>query len=503
MNPGWLALPWLTLVLLGVVYPVVQVLQLGRTPGWGQVWTQPYYQERLVWSLTYGAVSALLTVGLALGVAVAFRYRFPGRRFLLALITLPLVLPPLGVALGFLSLVGPGGLWGINLYGTPTLLIWGAVFFNLGLVVRLLIPLLAGLEGPLEAAQTLGASPLQALRRIAVPLLAPALLGGGLLTFVYTAGSFALPLLLGGPRWATLEVEIYQLLAFRLAFPEATALGVGQWLILGGLVWGLIWAQQRSAVGLEGVGLRSLPPGRAWLLTLALWGLLLPLFAPLPALLWRAVSQPKGLWSMWQPSSFTPAGEALGHSLAFTGLALLLVVPLSWGYSYAVWRGWRWLEGWGLLPLVISPVMLALGYLLAYPQWTGQLGLLLAAYALLAYPLLSRALLPAMRALPLAVLEAAQTLGASPWIRFWRVEWPLLKPAFRSGSALAAAAILGEFGATLVLQRPEWATLTTAIYQRLGRPGSQPLSEAVALAALLTLLAGLLFWLVDLGDDRL
>lgn len=502
MNPGWLALPWFLLLLLGVLYPVLRVVEMGSAPGWGQIWAQPYYQERLAWSLLYGLLSSLLTCGLALLMALAFRYRFPARRFLLAVITLPLVLPPVGVALGFLSLVGPQGLLGINLYGSPGLLIWGAIFFNLGVVVRLLIPLLAGLEGPLEAAQTLGASPLQALRRVAVPLLAPALLGGGLLTFLYTFSGFALPLLLGGPRWATLEVEIYQLLAFRLAFSEATALGAGQWLILAGLAGGLLWAQQRMALPLEGWGLRPLSRGRAWLLTLGLLLVVVPLFAPLVALLWKALGQPRALESIWYSSSFTPAGEALGNSLAFTGLTLLGVIPLAWGYSYAVWRGWRWLEGWGLIPLLISPVMLALGYLLAYPQWAGWLGLLLGAYALLAYPLLARTLLPAMRALPVAVLEAAQTLGASPWTRFWRVEFPLLRPAFRSGSALAAAAVLGEFGASLVLQRPEWATLTTAIYQRLGRPGSQPLAEAVALAALLTVLAGVLFWLVDLGDER-
>jgi len=86
-------------------------------------------------------------------------------------------------------------------------------------------------------------------------------------------------------------------------------------------------------------------------------------------------------------------------------------------------------------------------------------------------------------------------LGAGPWRRLWRVEWPLLRPAFFSGTALALAAVVGEFG----LRRPEWATLSVAIYERLGRPGAEPFAEALALAGL----AGGLFLLLDRGPRPL
>jgi len=50
-----------------------------------------------------------------------------------------------------------------------------------------------------------------------------------------------------------------------------------------------------------------------------------------------------------------------------------------------------------------------------------------------------------------------------------------------------------------VLRRPEWATLSVAIYERLGKPGAEPFQEALALAGLLALLAGGLFLLLDRG----
>lgn len=83
------------------------------------------------------------------------------------------------------------------------------------------------------------------------------------------------------------------------------------------------------------------------------------------------------------------------------------------------------------------------------------------------------------------------------------MEIPLVFPALQSGLALALAAVLGEFGATLVLWRPEWTTLTLAIYERLGRPGEAPFREALAIAALLALLSGLAFYLLDRGRGRL
>ncbi|WP_027893986.1 ABC transporter permease [Calidithermus chliarophilus] len=501
-----LALPVLLFLALALGYPLARVLLLGLGEGLGETLHNPYYWGRLGWSLGYGLASSLLTVLLALPLAYAFRYRFPGREALLSLSTVPFVLPTLVVALGFLALAGPRGLLGLNLQGTPWILLWAAVFYNLGLVLRLLVVLLPSLETPLAAARTLGASPWRAYLRVGVPLLAPGLLAGGGLTFLYTFSSFGLPLVLGGTRYATLEVEIYTLLSYRLAFPEATALALAQLAVSAGVTLLYLWAQARLALSLQsGAGPRTLPRPKAWALALALWLGFALLYAPLLALLLQALQHPAAFTSVWRGDGFTPAGEALWNTLRFAGLTLLLAFPIGFLYAYAVWRGerqgrgTRWLDLSGMLPLLVSPVLVGLGYLLAYPRLSGSLVLLVAAYTLLSYPLLSRALLPALRAMPHSVLEAARTLGAGPWRRLWRVEWPLLQPALRSGAALTLAAVVGEFGATLVLRRPEWTTLSLAIYERLGRPGATPFAEALALAVLLGLLAGGVFYLLDRG----
>lgn len=493
----WLAL-LLLLAFLGValVYPLSQVLLLGWQQGWATTWQNPYYWGRLLWSLGYGLASSFLVLLLALPLAWLFRFNFPGRRLLLALATLPFVMPPLVVAMGYLSLVGPQGL-GPNLYGTPWILLWGSVFYNVGLVLRMLLGLLGGLETPLEAARTLGASPWQAMLRVAWPLLRPGLLAGGAIVFLYSFGSFALPLLLGGPAYATLEVEVYQLLAFRLAFPEAAALVVVQLLVAGLATALYLGPIGRNPIPLEAAPLRL--ARRPWLITAALGLGFVVLYSPLLALLLRF--KPDSLAAAFASTTFTPAGLALLNTLAFAALAMAVVLPLAWLYAWLAQRHPP-LEALAMLPLWVSPVALGVGYLLVYPQWGASVGLLIAAYALLSFPLLARALLVAWRSLPPELSQVAQTLGATRWQVFRRVEFPLLRTAFRAGAALSLAAVVGEFGATMLLRRPEWATLSTAIYERLGRPGQAPLEEAVALSVLLLLLAGVLFVGLDASNPN-
>ncbi|HRN19370.1 MAG TPA: ABC transporter permease subunit, partial [Trueperaceae bacterium] len=75
----------------------------------------------------------------------------------------------------------------------------------------------------------------------------------------------------------------------------------------------------------------------------------------------------------------------------------------------------------------------------------------------------------------------ATGMGMTSLQVLWRVELPLLRPAFLTAAAFAFAVSMGEFGATLLLVRPEYATLPVAIFDRLGRPGQANYGEALAL----------------------
>lgn len=484
---------------------------------WG-VWQDDYLRFRLLWSLAQAGVSTALTLVLGLPVAwVLARLDFAGRRWVLRLLMLPFVVPTLVAALGILALWGPGG-WlstplGLSLEDSPWLLIVGNLFFNLCLVVRAAVDGLGQVSASrLAAARTLGATPWRAFWRVEWPAIRLVLASALCLVFLYCFSGMGLALVLGGQRWATAEVEIYTLVAHELRLAEASALALWSMGVGAVLAGSYALLARRLAQPLRGdrVPLRpvtSLGQGAAVGAALAVLGLASVL--PLLASVGHALADLPALWGVWMAAD---TGQAMANTLRFSGAALVAATLLGlaqglaahhWG---AVAPGTRQgvaarvavlIQASGFLPFVASPVTVAFGLLLLYPDWSASLVLLVAAYTLLAYPFVAQAVAQGLAALPPAWAQAAQTLGASPWRVFVRVTLPLLAPALRRGMAFAAATALGEFAVSLFLSRPEWTTLTTLIYQHLGRPGEANVHAAHALSLLLMALALGVFVLLD------
>ena len=429
---------------------------------------------------------------------------------------LPFVVPTLVAAMGVLALWGPRGWFGEpmaaagwSLEETPWLLLYGNLFFNLCLVVRAGADALEQVSAPrVAAARTLGATPWRAFWRVEWPTIAPWLSSALCLVFLYCFSGFGLALILGGQRFATVEVEIYSLVAHELELGQAGVLAVWMLMLTGGVALGYAWLEKRlAAPGRVTPVARRRPVGLAqWLAVWAAVGvLLLVCAAPLLAIVLQAAKAlllGSGVEVLMEPDTLA----ALWNTLRFSAMALVLATGLGLSHALAL----RGLDaagashGWALawraaayLPFVVSPVTVAFGLLLLYPGWTASLALLVGAYALLAYPFVAKSLTAALDNLPASYAQAAATLGAKPWRVVWRVTLPLVGSALRRGMAFAAATALGEFAVSLFLSRPEWTTLTTLIYQRLGRPGAANLEAALVLACLLMLLALLAFTLIE------
>lgn len=519
--PGWLRRSvWLGL-LPAVALLVLLIAPLGRlvlagwagdvslpgaaaTEAWslGSPWQDDYLRWRVLWSLAQAGITCVLALALGLPLAwVLARFQFAGRTLVLRLLMLPFVVPTLVAALGVLALWGPRGVlsgWlGVNLHNTPWLLLYGNLFFNLCLVVRAGVDALGQVNArQVAAARSLGATPWRAFWRVEWPSIAPWLMSSLCLVFLYCFAGFGLALVLGGQRYATVEVEIYTLVAHELQLGQASVLALWMLLLTGtvALVYALLEKRLAAPARVEPIARRP-PQGMAqWLALLAALGVLFVICAlPVLAIVWRALDAG---WATWVTVLDAEVRVALWNTLRFSVLALAVATLLGVLHALAAERSVPWRAA-AFLPFVVSPVTVAFGLLLLYPSWTASLPLLLAAYAVLAYPFVAKSLSAGLDSLPPHVLHAARTLGASPQRTFWRVTLPLLRPALRRGMAFAAATALGEFAVTLFLSRPEWATLTTLIYQRLGHPGASSLDQAMVLACLLMLLALLAFLLIE------
>jgi thiamine transport system permease protein len=444
-------------------------------------------------TLWQAVVSTVLTLvaGLPLAWALA-RHSFRGRSLVEALVLVPFVLPTIVVATAFLALLPDAAertVWAILL---------AHVFFNVAVVVRVVGAFWAGLDPRLDdAAATLGASPRERHLRLTAPLLAPALASAASIAFLFCFTSFGVVVVLGGIRYATLEVEIYNQAARLFDLRTAAALALLQLAAVAATVI-VSGRLERRLGGRRPPGRAARrPAGRERLLVAVAVGVSLGLLALPPlALAVRSVRVGDGYGLDHFASLFdeTPAllvvpWHAVANSLLFAGAATAVALAVGIPAAAVVARGRGGLDTLLMLPLGASAAMLGFGFLLAFDEPPLDLRsspvIVPLAQALVAIPFVVRSLVPALRAFDERLRDAAAVLGATPWQARLGVQLPLLARPLAVAAGLAFAVALGEFGATVFVARADWPTVPVAIFRFLGRPGADNVGTAMALSVVL------------------
>lgn len=547
---GWrraalLAAP-LAFLALFFFYPLASIVGVGlgrSAEGPGAAVTETLRSatlHRALWFTTWqAALSTVLTLIVGLpGAYVLARFRFPGRSWVRALTGVAFVMPTLVVAAAFNALLGPRG-WAnlglmrlfdlssppVQLMNTLWAILLAHVFYNTTIVIRLVGDFWARLDPRLgEAARMLGADRWAAARQVTLPLLAPAVGAAALLVFLFDFTSFGVVLVLGGPRFATLEVAIYQQAVSLFNLPVAAVLALVQLVCTFALTAVYAWLSRRQARPLTArTAEQTQRPPRSWAERLLVGGVVAGLFVllvlPLVALAARAfvpVTPGDGSFSLAyfrllasnprQSMFYAPPTTALAVSLGYALATMVLGLALALPAALALARGGgssssRILDPLIMLPLGASAVTLGLGFLVALgrpPLALRDSPLLVPlAHTLVALPFLVRTLVPAVASLQPRLREAAAVLGASPWQALARVDLPLLMPALVVAAIFAGAISLGEFGATALIARPEYPTVPMAIYRLLGQPGALNYGQAMALATLLMVVTALAMLTVE------
>ena len=159
--------------------------------------------------LSFGAALMAAVVNGVLGVVIAWvlvRYRFPGKRFLDALVDVPFALPTAVAGIALTQMYSPHG-WigkwlaplGVKVAFTPLGIVIALLFTGLPFVVRTVQPVLAGVDPEVEeAATTLGAGKTYTFLRVLVPEILPSLLTGFALAFARGAGEYGSVVFISG-----------------------------------------------------------------------------------------------------------------------------------------------------------------------------------------------------------------------------------------------------------------------------------------------------------------
>lgn len=538
-RPVWQALLlWAIPLAFLVVFfyqPLVAIFRLVFSPRFSQGWELFRWSQvtkPLGFTLYQATLSTLLTLVLGLPAAWLFaRFQFPGRKVLRTLTIIPFILPTVVVATAFNTLLGPRGWLNLGLMSlfnlsSPPLhvlnslgaILLAHVFYNTSIVIRMVGSNLSRLNQNLPtAAQSLGASPWKAFKEVTLPLLMPSILSATLMVFLFDFTSFGVVLMLGGPQFSTLEVEIFTQAMSRFNMPVAGLLSIvqlGFTLLVSALINRVNQPRYgKAAMASESSGLRK--PKKTLekiFVVVMIVTLLVLMVTPILSLVTRsfftfeAARGERGelqtgftlryyreLFENRERSLFyVPPIAAIRNSIIYAGITMLLATILGLLSAYAIHRSGRlsrFLEPLFMLPLGASSVTLGLGFLIVFGSSLLTQGrfqaLIPIAHALVALPLVTRTILPALRGIPANLGLAAKSLGASPIRVLREVDLPLLFRAIAVSLLFAFTISLGEFGASSFLSNIAMPTIPVAIYRYISQPGALNYGQALAMSSLL------------------
>lgn len=474
-----------------------------------EVFRNPLYVEGL--RNAFG-VAIFSTIGaLLLGLPLAFvadRFVFPGRKLMMGLVLLPIMLPPFVGAIGFKQIFGQYGAFNALLQNVGILApeqaidwigrgqFWGVVIvtaFSLYPILYLnALASLANIDPAMEeAAENLGCRGFRRFRRIVLPLMRPGLFAGCTIVFIWSFTELGVPLIFDYSRLTSVQIFYgikdiggnpfpYALVCVMLVFSTLFyALGKG---FFGRNTFAMMAKASHSGE----------PRKLGWLgqsfCALFFSGIILA--ALLPHLGVILIAFARDWYDQVLPSAWTLHNFelALGHqltvssiqnSLFYAGLATLLNVLIGIGIAYVVVRtrlpGRHVLDAVAMLPLTVPGLVLAFGYLAMSQEGRffsflnaveNPTILLIIAYAVRKLPFVVRSAVAGLQMTSETYEEAARNLGAPPWKAAARITLPLIFANLMAGALLAFSQSMLEVSDSLILaQKAEYYPITKAIYE--------------------------------------
>jgi len=504
----------------------------------------------IIWfTLWQASLSTILTLMVALPCAwVMGTFDFRGKKVIMTLATLPFVLPTIVVASAFQVLASTisdvaASSWltdivvgGDNIAAlflswlvssiqpeqSISMILLAHIFYNFSVVLRITSAFWSSMGKEMrEAASMLGANGVQILFKVTLPLLRPAILASSMLVFIFCFSSFGVILILGGPSFSTIEVEIYRQAAHLFNLPVASCLSLLQILFTFGMMWVYTLLQKKRARLMPESEKISLRRALSWqarsAVVICVTLILLLCVLPVAALLISSLYYNGSISLIFYRELFLNSsgsifyiqpGDAISNSLTFALSTLAMALVIGGAASYLIREQadrkphsllGKLLEPLFMLPLSTSAVTLGFGIIITLDKSPLNLRrselLIPVVHTLVAFPFVMRALLPALRTIPSSLKEAASIMGASPFRVWLHIELPIIARALSVGALFAFTISLGEFGATLFAARPEFTTVPVTIYRFLGQPGAMNHGQAMAMSSILLLVtaAGFIF----------
>jgi iron(III) transport system permease protein len=523
-----LAIASLAFLFLGVflLYPLFQVFSASFLDSGGTALTfanytkmlgRPFYRTAIANTLEIGAAATLLTTVLAVPLAFALaRLPVPGKSAILAMASLPLILPSFVSAYALVLLLGRSGIvtpW-LQAHGVGFTSIYGpggiVAVYVLTLYPYVLLPTIAAFKAVdvsmEEAAQNLGSSPARIVRTVTLPIVMPAILAGGLLVLIETLENFGVPFVLAE------DMPIFAVEAFKLFIgetaPNPSSAGVLGVLLI--LTTSVVLLVQRRFLGRRrfATNARQTPPllrigwPLQFLATFYCWALVILALVPFFSIVVLSFLEFRGpvLHGHFSLDNF---GVLFGrhlrplfNTLVFATAASLFVTVVGVPIGYVVTRYRSGVAGLldvvATLPFAVAGTVLAIGFIVSFNAGplvlTGGPLILVLAYTVRKVPFAVRSAGAIVHQIDPSLEEASISLGRSPLQTFLRIVVPLMLGGILSGLVLSWVTVASELSATVVLYSGPWSTLTVVMFQALESGGAGIATAAASFLIVVSLL---------------
>jgi len=498
--------------------------------------TDSYTLSVLSFTLKEAFVSALVTLIIGFpGAYLVSHYDFKFKKFLMSLTTVPFVLPSVLVALGFMILFGGNGILNTTLsfilgkdVELPLIYSFAGIilvhsFYNFPIVLRIVASSWEGVSEEYSyVAKSLGASNFITFLRVSLPLLLPSILSSFSLVFIFCFLSFVIILTIGGAQFATTEVAIYMYYNTFSDFRMGSMLAIVQAVLLSAFVLLYLKGEDFSYSGIikRTFSYVKLKWNRFLIVFSSMYFIIvfLLIIAPMIVIIVNAFSG--SVASGFSLSNFKEAfggsydyitgvspfrviANSLFFGLATIFLSVLLAVPAAY-YFKAKPRLKNFLVPLFMLPILLSPLTIALSYIVAFQSVLNKMQFnwffIVVSHTLIAFPFVLRTIMPVIESTSTDFIFAARSLGSNRFKTFHTVDINLIKKPLISASIFAFAISMGEFGATLMLFRQENTTIPVALYRLMS---GRHFGAASAMGALLLLISLLSFALIDSLNKKL
>lgn len=501
------------LLLVFIVYPVFTVLQEsfvveGRLSlsNYVRFFTSQYFLHTLYNTLS---ISVIATVGaVLLGLIFAFavvRTNIPAKNFFMLVSVLPLITPPFFTAFAFILLFGRQGLFNQLLYRLfeTRWIVYGSDGVILALIITLypiaflnLVAALSSIDPRLEeAAEDLGASFWQVMRRVTLPLLTPAIFSAALLVFMFSISAFGIPALLGSSDlfWeetSMLAPEAFIQILGMFNWGMGTTIAILMLIPSFGLYLFQGWyMRNRSYITVTGIPTAFSTRPTPKMLTRIIFAICM-LVAVLVISLYLVIMagsitrtwgvdfsfSTRHLELMWDRGASSIRNSLL-LSLGGAGIAASLGVLIAFMLSRWKFPGNRLLSFISMLPYALPGLAMGLGFAAGFNAGiivlSGTWMIILLDYAFRRMPFSIEASTSALKQVDITLEEAAADLGANWPTVFRRITLPLLAPTMVAGFAFSFIKAMTDITSVIFLVSPRWKLMSVDIYNAIsaGRLG--------------------------------